>query len=145
MNSIDPASQLTHYLRGQLAALQRPAPADPAAAGRAGIPRTGTTSSSPRPRTEQNEPAVSEDLAGTMARRLATIEATDPDRRRKAFRVFLESVLLDEWGSQLINDPAFQQLVDQVQSQMTSEAQLRTLMGQAADRLLAGTLPRAKR
>ena len=67
---------------------------------------------------------------------MAVIEHSDPDRRRKALRVFLESLLLKEWGQQLINDPGFQQLVDGVQVQMEADAALRPLMEQAADRLL---------
>src|SRR5688572_7881397 len=35
-----------------------------------------------------------ESLAGIVARRVLAIDPGDPDRRRKAFRVFLESVLL---------------------------------------------------
>ena len=75
-------------------------------------------------------------LAATVARRVAAIDRSDPERRRRAFRVFLESLLLDEWGEDLINDPTFYQLVDSVQRQMESRADLCALMDTAADQLL---------
>jgi hypothetical protein len=72
-----------------------------------------------------------------IARRVQAIDPGDPDRRRKAFRVFLESVLLAELGEALINDPGFYQLVDQVQSRMQTDADLARAMDEAADLLLA--------
>jgi hypothetical protein len=134
MTSIDPAAQLTVYLRSQLAGLQRTAPV--------GLPaHRSSQSSAPstsRGHTRPGHPAAPprEDLAQAIARRVSVIEPADPDRRRKVFRVFLESMLLEEWGAQLINDPAFYQLVETVHSQMAADARLQSLMDQAADRLL---------
>jgi hypothetical protein len=64
------------------------------------------------------------DLASVIARRVAAIDPDDPERPRKAFRVFLESVLLAEFGEALMNDACFFQLVDDVQQQMESEPEI---------------------
>lgn len=72
-----------------------------------------------------------------IVQRIRTLSADDPQRRRKAFRIFMESVLLQEFGLDLINDPGFQQLTDHVLLQMESETQLSLSMREAADALLA--------
>ena len=58
------------------------------------------------------------DLTQVFARRVLAIDPHDTQRERKAFRVFLESVPLAEFGSTLMNDAGFHQLVDEVQQQM---------------------------
>lgn len=142
MSSIGPLPELVAHLRGELAALRGVSPVGSALAQGAGqAAKTASAKSPQRPggRTGAAAPGSGrspEDLATTIARRVAAIDQADPDRRRKAFRVFLESVLLDEWGPQLINDPGFYQLVANVHAQMESNAELRALMEQAADRLL---------
>lgn len=134
MTTIGPAGDLAAYFRAQLAAV-RPAP--PAA----GDGRTvGVAGSRAQPagaqRAEAQPSAQREDFAGMLARRVAAIDRQDPDRRRKAFRVFLESLMLDEWGAHLINDPGFQQVVDSVQQQMQTQPGLGPLIDEAARRLL---------
>jgi hypothetical protein len=128
VTSIGPSSPLATYLRGQLSALRPAAPADAARAQHLPGLRHGKPTAQAGPSRE--------DLATTIARRVAVIGKDDPDRRRKAFRIFLESLMLDEWGAQLLNDPGFQQLVDTVQAQMESSADLRGMMDEASDRLL---------
>lgn len=142
MTAVGPIPALTAYLRGQLqnlqrapqaAAGQRPAAGNTAAAGHTVAGRSDESASQAPRRVVQRPP---EDLAGAIARRVAVIDRADPDRRRKALRVFLESLLLQEWGEQLLNDPGFHQLVDTVQAQMEASAELQPLMQEAADRLL---------
>ncbi|HEV8690641.1 MAG TPA: hypothetical protein VGQ91_10125 [Ideonella sp.] len=141
MSSIGPLPELVAQLRSELAALRGVAPVRAASthgAGQAakGAPSKAAGASSPAEPATPASARSTEDLASTIARRVAAIEHTDPDRRRKAFRVFLESVLLDEWGPQLINDPGFYQLVAHVHGQMEASAELRAMMELAADRLL---------
>ncbi|SEL71551.1 hypothetical protein SAMN05216359_114117 [Roseateles sp. YR242] len=76
-------------------------------------------------------------VASLVLRRIKFIEPTDPDRRRKAFRIFIESVLLFELGNELINDPKFYDLVDEVESRMRGEPSLVNSIDHAADLLLA--------
>jgi hypothetical protein len=122
-----------------LSALCPAAPAESAGARRAAhaIAETKMGARASRRGTSTSQAAQTrEDLATRIARRVAVIDKGDPDRRRKAFRVFLESLMLDEWGAQLLNDPGFHQLVDTVQAQMESNAELRSLMNEASERLL---------
>jgi hypothetical protein len=69
--------------------------------------------------------------------RVRSISADDPQRERKAFRMFLEATLLEEFGSDVINDPAFYQLVDQVHAQMCDDPALEASMRAAALALIA--------
>lgn len=72
-----------------------------------------------------------------MARRVQAIDPTDPDRYRKAFRVFLESVLLAEFGADLVNDAGFHRLVEDVHAQMNADSELADSIASAAARMLA--------
>ncbi len=71
-----------------------------------------------------------------IADRVRALDPADPDRGRKAFRIFLESVLLAELGEELINDHGFYQLVDQVQRTMEDSPQISAAMSKAVARLL---------
>jgi len=80
---------------------------------------------------------TSAELDAVIARRIRAIDVQDPQRRRKAFRVFLESVLLAELGESMINDAGFYQLVEQVQEQMEADPALTAAIDEAAILLLA--------
>jgi hypothetical protein len=80
-------------------------------------------------------------LSAAALQRLAAIDAADPDRQRKAVRVYLESELAREFGDGLLNDPAFPRMVDAVQEQMQDDAQLATAVQALGDLLLAQRLP----
>ena len=64
------------------------------------------------------------------------IDASDPDRRRKAFRMFMESTLARELGESMQSDPQFAALVDQVLERMQADPQLDAACLEAADILL---------
>jgi hypothetical protein len=76
-------------------------------------------------------------LTSLIELRVAQIGPDDPQRGRKAFRVFLESVLLQELGGQLNADPKFHQLVDDVQRMMEQDARCAPLVQDAISYLLA--------
>lgn len=80
-----------------------------------------------------------ETLEALIGQRINSIDRDDPNRGRKAFRVFLESVLLSHFGEHLINDPKFYQLVDDVQASMEADAELRKLVDSAIQHLLSAT------
>lgn len=63
-------------------------------------------------------------LGQMIARRVSAIDRSDPDRHGKAFRAFLEAVLLSEFGTGHVNDPAFQALVDRVHDQIRGDQAL---------------------
>jgi hypothetical protein len=71
-----------------------------------------------------------------IAERVRALDPADPDRGRKAFRIFLESVLLAELGEELINDPGFYELVDKVQRTMEDSPRISAAMAKAVGRLL---------
>jgi hypothetical protein len=78
------------------------------------------------------------DLASVVAQRIQGIQRDDPQRRQKAVRIFLESVLLHELGSTLVQDPAFPEMVDAVQQQMQDDGKLAAAMNQLGELLLKG-------
>jgi len=82
-----------------------------------------------------------DDISATVSQRIRAIDTADPDRRRKAFRFFLEATLAAELGGELIDDPAFYRLVDEVQESMNQDTSLQPALIRATDELLlrAGT------
>ncbi|MEO6938248.1 MAG: hypothetical protein ABI171_23170 [Collimonas sp.] len=118
---INASAQIAALIRSQVASLRKP-------------PGTATGSKS---NTKQGKLQQERDIAGLIAQRVLVIDPDDPQRERKAFRIFLESVLLAELGGDLINDPAFYQMVEDVQQQMESDPGLASTISQAARLLLA--------
>lgn len=55
---------------------------------------------------------------------LGMISAADPDAPRKVFRLFLESVFVEQFGDAVVLDPAFFAMIDEVQRQMEGNATL---------------------
>ena len=70
-----------------------------------------------------------------MARRIKAIDADDPRYRDKVTELFVESVLLAEFGQELINEPAFRDLARQVQSAMLADAELQASLTRLAAQL----------
>lgn len=118
MTPVDPSAQLAALIRSQVASLKKAAP------------RPKSNEKSPAKRNEDR------DIASLVARRVSTIDADDPQRERKAFKVFLESVLIAELGDELVNDPAFYAMVEEVQQQMEADPELAASMQQASRILL---------
>jgi hypothetical protein len=121
VDALDPANQLAALIRRQVAQLRK----------RQGASRPGSGAA-----TAANEAAEAKDLAAVVADRIRAIPATDPDRERKAFRLFLETVLVSELGAAVANDPSFAVMVDHVQQQMESDPQLAQASRDAARLLL---------
>lgn len=122
MDGVDPANQLAALIRVQVAQLRR----------RQGLARGGGS----RGRMVNEGSQAPDDFATVVAQRIRAIPRDDPERERKAFRLFLETVLLSELGAALVNDPQFAVMVDHVQAQMESDAQLRRASLDAARVLL---------
>lgn len=77
-----------------------------------------------------------EDLAAVIARRIQEIDNETPNPEKRAFHIFLESVVLAELGEHLANDPGFYQLIDDVHQQMEADPKLGPLVTQAGTLLL---------
>lgn len=79
-------------------------------------------------------PAV-RNVRQTVERRIKSIDADDPRYLEKAASLFVESVLLAEFGDGLVNDPEFRDLVGQVQSALLADAELSGDVGRLAARI----------
>lgn len=76
------------------------------------------------------------DWMAQVARAVVAIDPNDPDRRRKAFRVYLQAALSRECGIRQVDDLGFQDLVDRVQVTMEADPRLRSAIETAGDMLL---------
>lgn len=117
MTSLSPVSQLVAAIRTQLGTA---APARRRQAGRATARGQGAP-----------------DLAGLIELRVAQIDPDDPQRGRKAFRAFLEAVLLAHFGAGVANDARFHQMLDDIQQAMEADPASSELVAQAVAHLLA--------
>ena len=123
MTSIDPSQRLLTLLRSRVASAK---PGSPRAA-----------SSSLRRSGAGGTPAS----AIALAERIRALSPEDPDRHRKAVRLFLESEITRELGPELVNDPGFAQMVDAVQVQMDGDAQTAAALRTLGEVLVGGGVP----
>lgn len=87
--------------------------------------------------TETHQTTSSEQLAQEITRRINGIDKHDTQRKKKAFRIFLESIFIAEFGEHLSQDPAFFQMVTDVQNQMESNSQVAGLITEAMNYLFS--------
>jgi len=121
MSGIDSISQIVAALRTQLAQ---------GASTTAPKPRKATT----RGASEKSNRSISK----LIAQRVKSIRPDDPKRGKKVFRIFLESVLLNEFGEQLIDDTVFYQMVDEIQEAMEADIRTAAAINTAVSTLLDG-------
>jgi len=129
MPPINSVSQLTRLLRAQVEGLRLRGRANEPAAN----PGKTTSASSSSPSTQATGDGLIHYL---VAQRVQGIAMDDPQRKRKTFRIFLESVLLQEFGMNLIGDSGFQQVVEEVLQRMESDNELHAAMQEASTLLL---------
>ena len=122
MPGLDPTNQLAALIRVQVASLRRQ--------------QAGKHSPASPKASSGGAPSATPDLAALVAQRVRSISPDDPERERKALRVFLETVLLSELGPDLVNDASFATMVDHVQKQMNSDPDLASAARDAAQTLL---------
>jgi hypothetical protein len=129
MTPIDSAGRLAAVIRRQVSSLSKASGAGSATGGvRAGSKQNAEVADSA---------GTLRDVASLVARRVQAIDPHDPNRQHKAFRVFLESVLLAEFGESLVNDAGFHQLVDEVHCEMDADAELAEAIKEATSVMLA--------
>lgn len=117
--SIGAVNELVAVIQSQLTARS------PAAAGR----QRGVARAAARYAPDQ--------LTALIEQRVRQIGADDPQRGRKAFRVFLEAVLLSHFGEALVADPKFFQMVDEVHAGLEADPACKQLIAAAIAHLLA--------
>lgn len=81
-------------------------------------------------------PRRPEDLLSRVAQAVVAIDPDDPQRKQKAFRVYLGSVLANELGLHLLNDPGFDDLIGRVQASMEHDPKLSIAIQRAGQLLL---------
>ena len=79
---------------------------------------------------------------GVPMNRIQALAKDDPDRKRKALRIYLESLLLQHLGTDLLRDASFVAMVDAVQQQMEQDREIAAAADRLAGILLAGELPK---
>lgn len=120
VTTIDPRMHLAAALQAQLAAVRE----------RSRVPQRARAPGAAAPPGAQ---------AAGMAQRMSAIDRGDPDRRRKAVRVYLESELSREFGAGLLNDPSLPLLLDAVQQRMQEDAATAAAVEAVGDLLLSGS------
>lgn len=122
MSAIDPTGRLLAYLRQQTQELRQKYP-------------RGVGSGSPSS-PQQRKPSGNKDALALATPQILSIDKDDPQSRRKAFRIYLTCILVQEFGIAVTNDPGFASLVDRVHDTMDEDSQLREAMDQAGELLL---------
>lgn len=134
MASIDPTSALTALIRARMLVKRS------ADGGGPPSETANRTQAAPEPSAGRGEQtAAGFELPGSegwIDHRVRQIAPDDRHRRRRAFRVFLEGVLIKEFGASLLEDPAFPELIDKVISQMELDAELVQAMECAGEDLV---------
>lgn len=125
MTIIDASQRLTLLLRSQVPAFRQAAGAGQRKTARAASTR-----------------AQARDVANIVVQRIQALSLDDPDRKRKAVRIFLESLLLQELGVALADDSSFADMVNAVQDRMQSDARMAAAADELSEVLLAAG-PRA--
>jgi len=143
MPMIDPTTQLAAMIRAQFAAQFRAQTKERQVASAAAHGKSQTTQS------KAGQPATPSDNKGSevanddaqlrqmVALRVRALAIDDPHRERKAFRLFLESVLVQAFGRDRLDDRGFDQMVDTVLERMDSDPQLHGALREAGSLLLA--------
>lgn len=121
MTSIDASQRLALLLRTQVSAFQTPARG-----------QRSRTAGQPA----QGQP---QDLAGVVAQRIQALAPDDPERKRKALRIFLESLLLQQLGPELLRDSSFAEMVDTVQGQMEADREIAAAAEALSEILVSGS------
>jgi hypothetical protein len=125
-SSIGQVNQLAAAIALQLSRSAEPQRAGPARAKKAEAARRG----------------AERDLSALIGLRVREIDPADPQRGKRAFRVFLEAVLLQKFGERLINDPGFHQLVDEIQGALDTDPKTHAMVKSAAEQLIKQSLKR---
>lgn len=130
---IDPTHQLAALIRAQFAS-QVHVQADRRAKGSGGEAQRAQVA---RPDGAEVR-TKNERIQQLVALRVQGLAQDDPNRQRKAFRIFLESVLTQELSRIRIDESRFDRMVDEVLLRMEGDEDLKAAVLEAGALLLAG-------
>lgn len=122
MSKVDGVSWVVTALQAQLVQRRQGAPSA----------RTDAHSKASHKRTS-GQKALGERALQRMAVHVSAIPPDDPERPRKLFRLFLQSLLVDQFGEQVLLDPAFFAMLDEVHAQMESNPTIAARMKALVD------------
>lgn len=148
---IDPSTQLAAMIRAQFAAQLRTQARLQERGGEAGEKVAATPSATGGFRSASNggggqsaadvqaaAPTVQDArLQQLAALRVRALSPDDPQRERKAFRLFLESVLIQAFGRDRLDERGLDQMVDTVLQRMESDPELQVALREAGGLLLS--------
>ena len=134
---IDATSQLTAFIRAEFAAQAR----NRAPARKSGGPIVANGSGE-TPASEAEGGSVHDrSIQKLVALRVRALSPDDPQRQRKAFKIFLESVLIQELGRARVDQRRFDEMVDEVLRRMEADETLKSAVQDAGALLLAEARP----
>jgi hypothetical protein len=140
MSTIDPSSQIAVFLRSKVAGLRKVEPHDQPKQNANPLtpqpPQNAATSTTTTTSAQVAMLPLLADAGQRLLHQIRGLRADDVQRSRKAFRLFLESVLLQEFAPSLTHSVDLDPLVTQVLSQMESDDDLRAAMENAANQLI---------
>lgn len=113
MTPLDPLSRVLETLRKRISGDAVGKRGRASALGTAGVSESGEKTAADYSRLE--------DLRGRVVDAIGQIDPQAADREKKAMRILVENVLVWQFGLQLVNDPAFSELVDEVSSTLMHE------------------------
>lgn len=149
---IDPSTQLAAMIRAQFAAQFRTQTKPQERGGEAGEKvaagrsATGGFKSASQGGGDRSAADVQVDatpnaqdarLQQLVTLRVRALSPDDPQRERKAFRLFLESVLIQSFGRDRLDERGFDQMVDTVLQRMESDPELQAALREAGGLLLS--------
>jgi hypothetical protein len=80
---------------------------------------SGLATARQAPSNPAGAPAAS--LRQTIARRIGSLDRSDPQFEKRAAALLVESILVETFGEALINDPGFRLMLREVTDAMTAE------------------------
>lgn len=118
---VGPLNRTLEALRRQIAEHARQLDAGSRTAQSSGTSQTTRTPASGRPNVDE--------LKQRIADRVRSIDPQSPNGVRRRTRVFLESALAWEFGDDVLRDPSFQELVDELEASLSDHPELARQFG----------------
>ena len=132
MIQLDSLSALSAIVRAQLSAARQLA--DPT---KTAAKSSGNQGGRLRPPSQDDDSDSALQSEAQLMSRIRSIRPDDEERQKKVFRMFLESVIADEFGPTVSETASFEHIIDRVLAHMYADADLRDASDTAAEVLLA--------
>ncbi|MDM0122204.1 hypothetical protein [Variovorax arabinosiphilus] len=138
---IDPSTQLAAMIRAQFGAQFSAQAKGQTTRADAALRHTRSATAKPETPRRPHDKTEGRSIEQMVALRVRALSPDDPQRQRKAFRLFLESVLTQAFGRDRLDDQGFDRMVNAVLQRMESDKALEAALREAGDLLLADAAP----